>query len=572
MAYSILSINPGHNGSAALVVDGELVYYSEEERISRMKYDGNPFRAMLQVLANHNVDELIIGGTSSSLSRLPWTNEDAYTALARKFNPNIKVTMMGHLHHLGHAAAAFYNSGFETAAAVIVDGAGSIHQENIEQANAVVSGYETESIYQCSYPHEFNAVYKRYSDGQYNGMYHDNGIQEFDGSVTITKAYEAVSDYLGFGFIEAGKTMGLAPYGQPDSNIPPFFVNGKGNKNLLISRYPAGAHIDENRFPQLRRFANPQEWHADFNLVRDVDKNIAYHIQSETEQQMFALIQKAIDTTGETNIVISGGYGLNCVANYKYLKQFPNCKFYIDPVAHDGGTAIGLAKHAWYQYSKSMDATPLKTLYLGTRPDFNQLSLAEQQIENIQVSDATHDAVAGLLESGNIVALFQGPAEAGPRALGNRSILFDPRNADGKDIVNNVKHREWFRPFAGSVLVEHANEYFDMAGLEQSPHMMYAVDVKTDMIDKLPAVTHVDGTCRVQTVSKEDNAIYYDIIDAFFKKTGVPVLFNTSLNLAGQPLVDSVFDSIVTLFNSDIQYMYFPEIGKLVTKKHTDQQ
>lgn len=568
MTYSVLGINPGHNGSAALVVDGELVFYSEEERLSRVKYDGNPFKAMLQVLLNYKVDELVIGGTTANLPILPWTNENPYAALARKFSPNIKITIMGHLHHLGHASAAFYNSGFESAVAVVVDGAGSIHQETIEQSNTTVSGYETESIYQCSYPHEFNAVYKRYSDGQYNGMYYDNGIQEFDGSVTITKAYEAVSDYLGFGYIEAGKTMGLAPYGQLDSTIPPFFVNGKGNKNLLLSRYPAGAHIDENRFPQLRRFASPAEWHADFNLVRDVDKNLAFHIQQETEQQMFALIQKAIDITGETNIVISGGYGLNCVANYKYLKQFPDCKFYIDPVAHDGGTAIGLAKYAWYQNTKSVDSKPLTSLYLGTKPEYNQLSMAEQQLDNLSVTDVTADEIAALIEGGSIVSLFQGSAEAGPRALGNRSILFDPRNAQGKDIVNKVKMREWFRPFAGSVLVEHANDYFDMAGLESSPFMMYAVDVKTEKIDVLPAITHVDGTCRVQTVSKEDNTAYYELIDAFFKRTGIPVLFNTSMNLAGQPLVETVFDAITTLYNSEIQYIYMPDIGKLVTKNN----
>jgi carbamoyltransferase len=567
MTYSVLGINPGHNGSAALVVDGDLVFYSEEERLSRVKYDGNPFKAMLQVLLNYKVDELVIGGTSANLPTLPWTNENPYAALARKFSPNIKITVMGHLHHLGHASAAFYNSGFENAVAVVVDGAGSIHQETIEQSNATVSGYETESIYQCSYPHEFNAVYKRYSDGQYNGMYYDNGIQEFDGSVTITKAYEAVSDYLGFGYIEAGKTMGLAPYGQLDSTIPPFFINGKGNKNLLLSRYPAGAHIDENRFPQLRRFASPAEWHADFNLVRDVDKNLAFHIQQETEQQMFALIQKAIDITGETNIVISGGYGLNCVANYKYLKQFPGCKFYIDPVAHDGGTAIGLAKYAWYQNTKSVDSKPLTSLYLGTKPEYNQLSMAEQQLDNLSVTDVTADEVAALIEGGSIVSLFQGSAEAGPRALGNRSILFDPRNAQGKDIVNKVKMREWFRPFAGSVLAEHASDYFDMAELDSSPFMMYAVDVKTEKIDELPAITHVDGTCRVQTVSKEDNPAYYDLIDAFFKRTGIPVLFNTSMNLAGQPLVETVFDAITTLYNSEIQYIYMPDIGKLVTKQ-----
>lgn len=566
MAYSILAINPGHNGSAALVVDGQLIYYSEEERISRLKYDGNPFRAMLQVLINHKVDELVIGGTNADLSKLPWTQEDAYTALVRKFNPSVKVTLMGHLHHLGHAAAAFYNSGFETAAAVIVDGAGTYNREVIEQSNQVVSGYETESIYQCSYPHEFNALYKRYSDGQLNSPYYDNGIQEFDCSTTITKAYEAVSEYLGFGFIEAGKTMGLAPYGQHDDNIPPFFVNGKGNKNLLINSYPAGAYIDENRFNYLRRFSHPSEWHRDFSLVREVDKNIAYHIQKETEEQMINLIQKAIDVTGESNVVISGGYGLNCVANYKYIKHFKDIKFFIDPIAHDGGTAVGLAFFSWYNYSKSMESSKLTSIYLGTTPDYTQLDLVKQQIPNMEVTDVTSLEVAKLIADGNVVALFQGRAEAGPRALGNRSILFDPRNPEGKDIVNIVKKREWFRPFAGSVLEEHANEYFEMETLESSPFMMYAVDVKKDKIDTVPAITHVDGTCRVQTVNKEDNPKYYELIEAFNSITNIPVLFNTSLNLAGQPLVESVFDACVVLFNSDMKYVYMPDIGKLLTK------
>jgi carbamoyltransferase len=565
MAYTVLAINPGHNGSAALLIDGEIVYYAEEERVSRLKYDGNPFRAMLHALIYNRIDELVIGGTSPDLAKLPWTGEDAYTALVRKFNPNVKVTNLGNLHHLGHAAAAFYNSGFDSAAAVIVDGAGSVHQEAIGNTDTVTAGFETETIYQCSYPHEFNAVYKRYSDG--SAIYYDNGIQEFDNTVTITKSYEAVSNYLGFGFIEAGKTMGLAPYGERDENIPAFFINGKGNKNLLIPRYPAGALIDEDHNPYLRRFSDPKEWHQDFNLVRDVDKNLAWHVQNEVEQQMYDLIQKALDITGETNVVISGGFGLNCVANYKYLKKFPDVKFYIDPIAHDGGTAIGLARYAWFNYSKEVTPEKLKSIYLGAPPDYSQLDLILNQVSNLEITDTTVDQMTDLLIQGNIVTLFQGPAEGGPRALGNRSILLDPRIPDGKEIVNRVKRREWFRPFAGSCLEEHADEWFDMAGLESSPFMMYAVDVRADKKDQIPSVTHVDGTCRVQTVNQEQNKHYYDLIKAFHEKTGVPLLFNTSFNLAGDPLVESIVDAVVTLLNSDIDYLYLPEIGKLVKKK-----
>lgn len=565
MSYSILAINPGHNGSAALTSDGELVFYLEEERLSRSKYDGNPFRAMLTVLQTFTIDELVIGGTTNQLHQLPWTNEDSYTALVRKFNPNVKVTRIGHLHHLGHAASTFYGSGFETAAAVIVDGAGSLTSEPIGDTGRFAQGYETESIYHCSYPHEFNAVFKRYSDGNGNSGYYDNGIQEFDGSTTITKAYEAVSFYLGFGFIEAGKTMGLAPYGEEDTSIPEFFVNGKGNKNLLIPQYPAGALIDEDRYPYLKRYMEPAEWHRDFNLVRDVDKNLAWHVQRDTEQQMYNLIERAVDITGETNVVISGGYGLNCVANYKYVKKFPNLKFYIDPVSHDGGTAIGLARWAWHQHSKSIEVKKLSTVYLGTPPDYGQLENFARD-NPMTLTDVTAGDVAKLLEEGNIVAYFQGRSEGGPRALGNRSILFDPRHPDGKNIVNRVKMREWFRPFAGSVLVEEANEWFDMAGLEESPFMMYAVDVRPEKADQIPAVTHVDKTCRVQTVGAQDNFNYYELITEFKKLTGVPVLFNTSFNLAGQPLVETLFDALLTLFNSEIKYLYLPDVAKLVTK------
>jgi len=562
--YNVLAINPGHNGSAAFVSDGAVLYYSEEERHSRMKYDGNPFRAMLHILVNNKVDELVIGGTTNNLSTLPWTGEDAYTALVRKFNPNVKVTRMGHLHHLGHAAAAFYGSGFGSAAAVVVDGAGSYHQEQMGEGGPTVGGFETETIYQCSLPNEFNAVYKRYSDG--SSPYYDNGIQEFDNSVTITKAYEAVSNYLGFGYIEAGKTMGLAPYGSEDSSIPPFFVEGKGNKNLLLPLYPAGAAVDENRYPYLKRFSDPREWHQNFTMVREVDKNLAWHVQRDTEEAMYSLIQKAIDTTGETNIVLSGGFGLNCVANYKYLKKFPGCKFWIDPVAHDGGTAIGLARYAWFLHSGSFTPDPLTTVYLGGSPDYGQLSVAQQQIPSMVVEDSTAEDVAAMIADGKIVALFQGGSEGGPRALGNRSLIFDPRRPDGKDIVNGVKQREWFRPFAGSVLEESAGLWFDMAGLESSPYMMYAVDVLTDKLSVVPAVTHVDGTCRVQTVNSSQNPHYYALIKAFATHTGVPLVGNTSLNLAGQPLVESVFDAVVMLFNSRVDCIWMPELGKLVSR------
>lgn len=560
--HNILAINPGHNGSAALISDGDIIFYTEEERLSRMKYDGNPFRAMLTVLESNHVDELVIGGTSSDLVKLPWTYEDAYTALVRKFNPNVKVTNLGSRHHLGHAAGAFYNSGFETAAAVIVDGAGSLHTAKFTEAenSPITRGYETESIFHCSYPGTFTVIYKRYADGK--TLDFDNGVQYFNDSVTITKAYEAVSNYLGFGFIEAGKTMGLAPYGRYDENIPLFFLDGKGNKDLLIPAYPGGALINEQSVPYLARSQDPKTWHRDFSKVRDIDKNIAWHIQRETQELVGDLIEMAAEQTGEKNIVVAGGYGLNCVANYYYLERFPDLNIYVDPVSHDGGTALGLALLAWYTYSNTSDIKPLRTLYLGLAPEYADIDFKDLTV----TEDVTPDDIAQLLVDQNIVAMFRGSAEAGPRALGNRSILFDPRRVDGKDFVNKVKGREWFRPFAGSVLEEYAHEWFEMRTLESSPFMMYAINVLPNKLGEIPAVTHVDGTCRVQTVNKQDNIDYYNLIDAFRKKTGVPLVFNTSFNLAGDPLVETVEDAIDTLIRSDIKYLYLPELKKLITK------
>jgi carbamoyltransferase len=563
--YNILAINPGHNGSAALVSDGVLMFYAEEERLSRMKYDGNPFRAMLQVLESTHVDELVLGGTSPDFSKLPWTYEDAYTALVRKYNPKVKVTNLGHQHHLGHAAGAFYNSGFKTAVAIIVDGAGSVHSARMgeDENSPTTAGFETESIYKCAYPMAFDAIYKRYADG--NAQYFHNGVQEFDNSVTVTKAFEAVSNYLGFGYIEAGKTMGLAPYGKFDSKVPNFFVEGKGNKNLLKPLYPAGANIDEDRFGYLKRKQDPKVWHHDFSRVTDVDKNLAWKIQDESQAMVGDLIEKAVAATGETNIVIAGGYGLNCVANYYYLKRFPNLNIYVDPVSHDGGTAIGLAKLAWYIHSGSEVIAPLETIYLGADPTYDDLSSVAEN--NLKITEnVTAANIAKLISNGNIVTMFNGRAEAGPRALGNRSIMFDPRRPDGKDYVNKVKGREWFRPFAGSVLEEHAHEWFEMRTLKHTPFMMYAINVLPEKLGEIPAITHVDGTCRVQTVNRKDNEAYYDVISEFHKLTGVPMIFNTSFNAAGDPLVETVDDAVNTILGCDINYLYLPHLKQLISK------
>ena len=553
---NILAINPGHNGSAALLVDGELKFYIEEERLSRSKYDGNPFSGMVEAL-KYGVDILVLGGTHDQLPQLPWTGEDPYSGFLRKFNRNLQVINVGHAHHVGHAAGAFYNSGFDEAVAVIVDGSGTRREIKLGE-EAKNPGFETESIFNCDYEEGVKNLYTSYG-GNADTIRAISDKVEMDNAVTLVKAYEAVSEYLGFGFIEAGKTMGLAPYGQQDKNIPEMFIEGRGNKNLFIPFYPAGAHIDHTRFPYLTLKEDPKLWHRDSTKVTDAAKNLAWAVQEGTQRLVGDLIEKAVEMTGKKNVVIAGGYGLNCVANYYYKKRFPDLNIYIDPISHDGGTAIGLAQLVHYQNTEDKTKRALSTLYLGPERKENY------DLEGYDTKDVTPADVAKLIAEKNIVTLFQGRSEAGPRALGNRSILYDPTDPNGKDTVNKVKGREWFRPFAGSMLKEYFEEWFETYGMEESPFMMYAMDFKTEKHGEVPAITHVDGTCRIQTVTREQNEVYYDLIEEFRKITGVPILFNTSFNLAGEPLVETLEDALHTMKNCDIDYMYLPEVGKLVT-------
>jgi len=254
MTYNVMAINPGHNGSAALVVDGKLEYYIEEERLTRYKHDGNPFRAMLYLMEDHHIDELIIGGTGQEDHQLPWTGENSYQSIVRKFNPNVKVISCPDEHHIGHVASSFYGSGFDTAAAVIVDGCGSLQKLQIDpnNENSIIEAYETESIYKCEFPGEFEPVFKRYGGNSLPRMIESQ--REIDCAITTVKAYEAVSQYLGFGFIEAGKTMGLAPYGKRDDKLPNLFLGdtNRGDKNVFMAQYPSGALIDTERYPYLK--------------------------------------------------------------------------------------------------------------------------------------------------------------------------------------------------------------------------------------------------------------------------------------------------------------------------------
>jgi carbamoyltransferase len=585
----IAAIARGHNSGICLLKDGEIVFSIEEERLTRAKYDGGPLASMVKILDyTDKIDYLVVAHTQTleeTAGRIDYSGDDMYTGLARKLGlidqkvrgrQHPQVVDLSKIHHKLHAACAFYRSGFDQAVAVIVDGAGTYIPLQID--NQSVIGWEVETIVNCDYPSKFDTVFKHIGLAGPNvgGM-----VTDFDGSAYaeegthecivseragITKVYEAATQYCGWSSIEAGKTMGLFPYGKPNDKIPKLFdetgVYPLSNRNLIVPTYPNGAQINAPLFEFL------QESIADDITKLQNRRDLAYACQTQTQDQVVKLIRKAVEMTGRKQVVISGGFGLNCVANYHYLDALKDdgIELYCEPVSNDAGTAIGAGLMFWRAFSE--DTTVAKrsdTLYLGPQYHYTDDEINSYvESHGAEITDATHSDIVELLVNKNIVTIFQGRSENGPRALGNRSVLFDPRVPDGKDFVNSVKRREYFRPFAGTILSEHAHEWFDLRGMDESPTMMYAVNCQPGIEEKIPAIIHVDGTCRIQTVTQEQNKHYYDLIKTFYDQTGCPIIFNTSFNLGGDPLVETLFDAVETLRQSDIEYLYLPEYGKLI--------
>lgn len=595
----LLAISRGHNAGAVLLKDGEIVFAIEEERLTRRKWDGGPYKSIVKTLEyTDKIDALIIAHTQLTKDSghfVDFTGDELYTGMCRKFgliddvytnkdNPHPQVIDLAGIHHKLHAACAFYRSGFDKAVGVVVDGAGTFFSLSSPAGMLGEGGFlslEVESIFNCDYPYDFRTLYKHC--GTNTPMVTTLGKIELEDPLTgkedvdtlisdgagITKTYEAVSQYCGFQAIEAGKTMGLFSYGEPNENIPPLFIEtefGKlSNKNLVRPDYPQSSLINHSAFKELA--------FSSVNNVKELPtlknrKDLAYALQTQTQEEVIKLIRKAVEISGRKDVVVSGGYGLNCVANYEYLDALKDegINLYVEPISNDAGTAIGAA-YAYYHWITGSREKHKPDMYLG--PDYKYADdyIKDKVNSNIGVElkeNVTYNEVVDLITNKNLVTIFQGKSENGPRALGNRSILYDPTDPNGKDFVNEVKRREWFRPFAGSILAEDVHEWFDLRGMNSSPHMMYAVNCKPGIKEKIPSIIHVDDTCRIQTVTEEENPHYYNLIKAFKEKTGVPIIFNTSFNLGGDPLVETIDDAITTLTRSNIEYMYLPENNMLI--------
>ena len=529
-----------HDSAASLLKDGEVLAAVEEERISRKKFDdGFPKMAIDWCLKEaeitpENVDSVAFydkpvlkferlldnyiavapRGLYSFLNVIPmwlhkrlWIKDDISKHL-NGFNGDIIFPE----HHLSHAAHTFFTSPFDEAAILTVDAIG-------EWATASFgSAYETtiKLTQAISYPHSV-------------GLF-----------------YSAFTYFLGFKVNEGEyKLMGMSAYGKPKyydlimKNLVDVKNDGSIHLNMKYFSFTYDKVMTNQNFSDL--FGIPRR--EEDGKAEQIHYDIAASAQLVLEDILLKMVNHVHEKTGMKNLCLGGGVALNGVANYRILKEGPFENLHIPPSPGDGGSAIGCAQYLYYCHKKNKRTVEHNSerirnnIYVGPSYSNNEVKsfLEENNIDYEYLErEQLLQTVAKLISEQNIVGWYQGKMEWGPRALGNRSIIADPRDAKMKDILNEkIKHRESFRPFAPSILEEYVSEYFDID--ISSPYMLLVAPVKKP--EKIPAVTHVDGTSRLQTVSKYTNPLFYDLINEFYKITGVPVVVNTSMNVMGEPIV-----------------------------------
>jgi len=573
---NILGINAYHgDASAALFVDGVLVAAVEEERFTRLKHDTSfPHQAIRYCLEAAGLRPEDID--HFALSRDPMANLGKRVAHAIKDRAgrrvaarraanltkilNAKQTLAEGLgvdpkrlkadphfveHHLAHIASSYYVSPFDRAAVLSIDGFGDM----ISAMWGVGEDGKVRILGEVSFPHSL-------------GVY-----------------YTAVTQYLGFHrYGDEYKVMGLASYGDP-TYMDEFrqIVHGTGlgydlNLEAFKHHIEGAAMTWDGGSPDL-----PPLWGPGMEdllgparsgpevPIEERHQNIAASLQKRLEEVVLGMLNDLHAKTGIDALCMAGGVALNCVVNGKILDETPFTDLYIQPAAYDGGTSVGAAAYVAHHRLGVPRAFVMDHAYWGPEyPDDRMRSALENAgvaYEELPTEKAIAHA-ADVLADGGVLGWFQGRVEFGPRALGNRSILADPRRHDMKDILNaRIKHREPFRPFAPVVLEERTGEYFDKD--YPSPFMLLTYDVLPDKRDVIPAPTHVDGTGRLQTIRRDQNERYYDLIDAFGERTGVHVLLNTSFN-ENEPICTTPEQAVDTFVRTKMDLLV---LGNLVAEK-----
>lgn len=507
--------DPWHNSGAAVIcANAKGVEFAtlSEERLDRVK-DSRAFPALstqacMETLGVESLDEFDAVVMDFIIHPQDWQKDHFRTPCSvdnflTSIDPR-KIHLVNH--HLSHAYNVFYSSRFKDAAILIVDGRGS--------------DKETQSLFHAK-------------DGKIE-------LIESTSEIGIGLLYAAVTQLIGFKILQEGKTMGLAPYGRNDKRqifeFPQKYVG-------MITDYSDFCVEDSYRlkgtYPEMDSF--------------EVKARAAYEIQEECERAMLHLARYARERTGSKNLCISGGVALNSVANYRVLMERIFDDVFINPAASDTGIPLGAALYGFHEVLKQPKKYVEISPYLGPRYSADRIRQAVDSHTGYTVErTGAFEKAAKFLAGNRIIGHFQGRSEMGPRALGNRSILMSPLVAENKDILNaKVKFREAFRPFAPAILAQYTEEYFIID--RSSPYMLFVPQVRPGKEKVIPAVTHVDGTGRLQTVTPEFNPDFYKIIESFHAATGVPVLLNTSFNVAGEAIVESPEDAIRCFLSTNIE-------------------
>jgi carbamoyltransferase len=591
MKKAILGISAYyHDSAAALLVDGEIVAAAQEERFTRKKHDSSfPIHACRYVLEEAGIEYKDLSAVSfydkpflkferlletyhafapsgflSFLAAMPvWIKEKVFMRrlLAQHLSElgEGKVPVYFPEHHLSHAASAFYPSPFAEAAIVTIDGVGEWATTTIGRGR----GKDIEILKELQFPHSVGLL------------------------------YSAFTYYTGFA-VNSGeyKLMGLAPYGNPESPQTAEFRE-KTTRELVDVRMDGSIVLNMDYFEYATglKMANEEKWERLFGFPRRKPEseisqaymNMALAIQQVTEEIVLRLACTARQVTGCKNLVMAGGVALNCVANGKLLRAGTFDDIWIQPAAGDAGGAMGAAYAIWHirdgnERQVSGQGDSIQGSYLG--PEFSDketrraLEKYDAKAQYFEDFNQLASQVAAKLAEGNVVGWFQGRMEFGPRALGNRSILGDARNPEMQKKLNlKIKYREGFRPFAPSVLEEDIGEYFDLD--RESPYMLLVAPIREDkkiplpegyedkplyerlycLRSDLPAITHIDYSARIQSVTRETNFRYWELINEFKKQTGYGVIVNTSFNVRGEPVVCTPGDAYRCFMRTEMDFL-----------------
>jgi carbamoyltransferase len=549
MATYVLGVGLSHDGSACLLRDGRVAVAIEKERVTRRKHDGlNDADAVNYCLEAEGIRardlSLIVQNANFSM----FEQGNAWFEGPRSLPADVPVVTISH--HLAHAYSAIGTCPFDRAAVLVVDGCGNAFDETMDREGAQIP--ERPSAEQQHMYFEKDSYY--FFDGEsLSPLLKDysiwgRGLRRYPMHPPTTLhsiggVYAAASMYSLFGMDDPGKLMGLAPYGR--AGVHDFEIFETRDGRIFV------------RYDWMRRFGSPNRRPEDLARNFQEHADLAYWVQREVERALLYLVRSRYDLAPCENLAYAGGVALNAVANARILAEGPFENLYVQPAAGDNGLAIGCAYYGWMKILGRKRIRHDGTPFLGRRYDARRIEAAIAANESALSIETPTDVVsktAELLASGAAVAWFQGGSEFGPRALGHRSILADPRPPSMHARINRaVKFREDFRPFAPSVPVEDAPRYFETD--RESPYMLRTASVRDEYRDRIPSVVHRDGSCRVQTVSDELDARFHRLHREFERLTGVAVLLNTSFNRRGTPIVETPEEAVEFFLTSGLDVL-----------------